>query len=127
VGGRELGLGLGEFAAQLGQPGGQGGDDAGCAGAAGFAGWRVSGGCGLAAAEPFDAGSQSGVPVEEVHRHAARGGDRAEGDRLAGLGELAYPGFGAGGSRLAFGGCGLAQRGDPVLLSWHCRGLLACG
>ena len=47
--------------------------------------------------------------------------------RLAGLGELAYPGFGAGGGGLAFGGCGLAQRGDPVLFSGHRRGLLACG
>jgi hypothetical protein len=65
------------------------------------------------------------MPVEEIHRHAARGGDCAEGDRLAGFGELAYPGFGAGGGGLAFGGCGLAQRGDPVLFSGHRRGLLA--
>ena len=92
---------------------------------------QLTGLCSLAgallAAEPFDAGSQFGVAVEEVHRHAACGGDRAEGDGLAGLGELAYPGFGAGGSGFAFGGRGLAQRGDPVLLSWHCRDLLACG
>jgi Resolvase, N terminal domain len=56
VGGRELGLGFGQFAAQLGQPGRQGSDDAGCAGAAGLTGRRVPGGCALVAAEPFDAG-----------------------------------------------------------------------
>ena len=127
VGGRKLGLGLGQLAAQLGQPGRQGGDDAGCAGAAGFAGWRASGGCRLAAAEPFDAGSQFGVAVKEVHRHAACGGDPAEGDGLAGLGELTYPGLGAGGGGLAFGGCGLAQCCDLVLVSGHRGGLLACG
>ena len=38
VGGRELGPGLGEFAAQLGQPGGEGGDDAGGGVVAGFTG-----------------------------------------------------------------------------------------
>ena len=127
VGGRELGLGFGEFAAQVGQPGRQGGDDAGCAGAAGFAGWHAPGGCRLMTAEPFDAGSQFRVAVKEVHRHAACGGDRAEGDGLAGLGELAYPGFGAGDGSLPFGGCGLAQRGDPGLFSGHRHGLLACG
>ena len=45
VSGRELGLGLGELAAQLGQPGRQGGDHAGGV-VAGFT-RRVSGGCGL--------------------------------------------------------------------------------
>jgi hypothetical protein len=38
VGGRELGPGLGEFAAQLGQPGRKGGDDAGGGVVAGFTG-----------------------------------------------------------------------------------------
>ena len=127
VGGRELGLGFGEFAAQLGQPGRQGSDDAGCAGVAGLAGWFASGGCRLVPAEPFDAGTQFRVAVKEVHRHAACGGDRAECDGLAGLGELAYPGLGAGGGGFAFGGCGLAQRCDLVLFSGHRGGLLACG
>jgi hypothetical protein len=56
VGGSELGLGFGQFAAQLGQSGREGSDDAGCAGAAGLTGRRVPGGCALVAAEPFDAG-----------------------------------------------------------------------
>ena len=84
VSGCELGLGFGEFAAQLGQPCRQGGDHAGGV-VAGFT-RRVSGGCGLVAAEPFDAGTQPGVAVEEIHRHAAGRGDRAERDGLAGLG-----------------------------------------
>jgi hypothetical protein len=120
VSGRELGLGFGQFAAQLSEPGSEGGDHAvGVAG--GFTRRSMPGGCGLVAAEPFDAGTQPGVAVEEVHRHAAGRGDRAECDGLAGLGERAYPGFGAGGSGIAFGGRGLAQRGDPVLLSRHAR------
>src|SRR6266702_7206087 len=70
VGGRELGLGFGQFAAQLSQPCSEGGDHAGGV-AAGFTRRSMSGGCGLLAAEPFDAGRQLGVAVEEVHRDAA--------------------------------------------------------